>query len=207
MSNAGSGEHADDKVADISVVHACLRICKMGAKAPTFASIHGITSLENVSTISIAQAKDFIKMYNDTQPCMNNKLGGLHISRLGALIYWTRDCLWRQQPIMATNWTAAKMKLSLTLVESMTSTAGVKRSTSKRLPIDMDLGFFEWKIAIFIKIYTIPSLDGVQLCLYVARETKGYDWNPVTDAVDNTERLWYQVELTGPVFLADNKAS
>ena len=206
---AGAGDEEDPalEIDELEDLHSCLRTCKMGTKSEIFAAAHGVTCLTDLSEVTIVQSKELIKMFNDQQTRASNKLGGLHINRLAALIYWMRDSVRRQQPVIAADWTTAKMKLCIALVESLAGAADAKKSTAKIPPINMDLGFFKWKITILTKIGTIPSMDGVQSVLYVAREDKPATWNAQTDAVDDAERLRYQVQLSGPVFIADNKAA
>ena len=72
----------------------------MGTKAEPFALAHGATCLDDLSEITIVQAKEFIQIFNDQQT-HTTKLGGLHINHLAALIYWVRDDVCRQQPIVA----------------------------------------------------------------------------------------------------------
>ena len=58
-------------------------------------------------------------MLNSRQTHAANKFGELYINQLVVLIYWVRDSACPQQPMVETNWMAAKMRLCITFVESM----------------------------------------------------------------------------------------
>ena len=102
---------------------------------------------------------------------------------------------------------AAKMKLCITLVKSISSAADRKKSAAKIQPINMDLGFFKWKITILTKLDTIQYIDRVQSVKYVAGDNKPATWNPQTDVTNDVKCLRYQVQLAGPVYIVDNKAA
>ena len=70
------------------------------------------------------------------------------------------------------------MKMCIALVEIIYIATEVNNSTTKIRPINIDLGFFKWKITILTKIDTIQSMDGVQLVLCMACEDKQVTWNP-----------------------------
>ena len=67
---------------------------------------------------------------------------------------------------------AAKLKMCITLVKSVSCAAEVNKFTAKVQPMNMDLEFFKWKIAILTNIYTIPSMNDIQWALYVTCKDK-----------------------------------
>ena len=63
---------------ELEKLHACLRVCKMDAKAETFAAAHGSTCLTNLSEVTIVQDKTLTKMFNDEQTSTSMLSGVLH---------------------------------------------------------------------------------------------------------------------------------
>jgi hypothetical protein len=58
-----------------------------------------MTCFTDLNEVTIVQAKELMKMFNDQQT-RTTKLGGLHINRLAALIYLVLDCVCCQQTII-----------------------------------------------------------------------------------------------------------
>ena len=70
--------------------------------------------------------------------------------------------------------------------------------------IDIGIKWFKWENKLMMKLENTRSADGIQSCRYLARRPKPVGWNPIIDAIDNKERLMYQVPLSGGIFQIDD---
>jgi hypothetical protein len=134
-------------------------------------------------------------------------MGALNELKLEAFIYWARELQSRQIAVNVENWTEAQI---ITSINETQAAKDRKEGNDARLPevgtILLDTEFYDWADEFKNLLDSIQSGGIASMSiLYTIRPDKPDEWDPVTDATSDKERIMYQVLLTGTVFETDNK--
>lgn len=166
-----------------------------------FTTMTQLINLEMFQQLEFDQVKTIIKRYQTRYP--NQNLGMLVQNNLTGIIWYVKDLVRRQQPILPD-----KVQLQDIVDGHFAYKAYVqnkeKGENMTKLPkYDDKMEFDEW----FERVQDVLNMIyGSNLCpiSYVVRVDKPDNWDPKVDARTNLKQLMYQLELAGPEFEVDN---
>ena len=94
-------------------VRTILGICGLAPNIGRFITCHGITSMDDFEFIEHTETESVVKMHNDRYRTPIQKIGFPVQKKLKGFLYWYHDRLRRQEPIVAAEFTTARMKTAI----------------------------------------------------------------------------------------------
>ena len=167
-----------------------------------FSALTQLVSLELYQYLEFDQVKHLIKRYQTRYP--NQNLGVLVNNNLIGLIWYVKDLVRRQQPIMPDEVTAADIFQGYAAYKAYTANKEKGENMTKLPKYDDKIEFDEWYERV---TDVLNMIYGSNLCpiAYVVRLDKPDNWDPEIDARTDLERLTYQLALNGSEFDNDNQ--
>ena len=167
-----------------------------------FISLHGLTSINDFNLIEPHQAKDLVKASSTRHPAQ--AMGILIQNNLTGLIWYVKDKTRRGLPVEANSIALDDLHRGHMAYEAYVQNRD-KGENIKALEKWCDkYEFDDWDRKV---TETLSLVYGRNYCpvAYVIRPDKPIGWDPATDAVNDYERLMYQLPLNGIAFEQDNE--
>ncbi len=167
-----------------------------------FLALHGLTSINDFNLIEPHQAKELVKASNSRHP--TQAMGILVQNNLTGLIWYVKDRTRRGLPVDGNNIVLDDLHRGHLAYEAYVQNKD-KGDNIKALEKWCDkYDFDDWDRKV---TETLSLVYGRQYCpiAYVIRPDKPAGWDPVADAVNDYERLTYQLPLNGIAFDQDNE--
>ena len=167
-----------------------------------FMALHGLTSVYDFVLIEPHQAKDMVKASSARNPAQ--AMGILIQNNLTGLIWYVKDMTRRGLPIDPNTIVLNDLHRGHMAYEAYVQNRD-KGENIKALEKWCDkYDFDDWDRKV---TETLSLVYGRNYCpiAYVIRPEKPAGWDPVVDAVNDYERLMYQLPLHGIAFKQDNE--
>ena len=188
------------------IVLPLVRMTNVGANATRqtvqFIALHGLQSINDFNLIEPHQAKDLVKASSTRHPAQ--AMGILVQNNLTGLIWYVRDRARRGLPIDPNNIVMDDLHRGHMAYEAYVQNCD-KGENIKALEKWCDkYDFDDWDRKV---TETLSLVYGRNYCpiAYVIRPDKPDGWDPVADAVNDYERLMYQLPLAGIAYEQDNE--
>ena len=167
-----------------------------------FIALHGLTSIDDFNMVEPYQAKDLIKQSSTRHPAQS--MGILVQNNLTGLIWYVKDRARRGLPVDPNNIVLDDLRRGHLAYEAYVQNRD-KGENIKALEKWCDkFDFDDWDRKV---TETLSLIYGRNYCsiAYVTRPDKPAGWDPAVDAVNDYERLMYQLPLNGIAFEQDNE--
>ena len=184
-------------------VRSVLDTCGLGTNRNRFITCHDITSLTDFEIWEPDDAKTVIKMYNDRYGTGNQFLGFTTQVKIQGLLFWIKDETRRQRTPLAANFTAAVLVQSIKNFKVEKESKDADTAKVEVGKVQTDLGWFDWSESFESLCDSTQGVNGVPTS-YVIRRDKPAGWTP-DQALTESEKLKYQVPLTGAAYDRDNE--
>ena len=188
------------------IVLPLVRMTNVGANATRqtvqFIALHGLQSINDFNLIEPHQAKDLVKASSTRHPAQ--AMGILVQNNLTGLIWYVRDRARRGLPVDPNNIVMDDLHRGHMAYEAYVQNRD-KGENIKALEKWCDkYDFDDWDRKV---TETLSLVYGRNYCpiAYVIRPDKPDGWDPVADAVNDYERLMYQLPLAGIAYEQDNE--
>ena len=167
-----------------------------------FITLHGLTSIDDFNMVEPYQAKDLIKQSSTRHPAQS--MGILVQNNLTGLIWYVKDRARRGLPIDPNNIVLDDLRRGHLAYEAYVQNhdKGENIKALKKWCDKFDFDDWDRKVT-----ETLSLIYGRNYCsiAYVTRPDKPAGWDPAVDAVNDYERLMYQLPLNGIAFEQDNE--
>ncbi len=167
-----------------------------------FLALHGLNSVNDFNLIKPHQAKDMVKASSARHPAQ--AMGILIQNNLTGLIWYVKDRARRGLPVYANNILLDDLHRGHMAYEAYIQNRD-KGENIKALEKWCDkYDFDDWDCKV---TETLSLVYGHNYCpiAYVIRPDKLAGWDPAVNAVNDYERLMYQLPLNGIAFKQDNE--
>ena len=171
-----------------------------------FMNVHGLNGIADFADMYPDQAKYLVQMHNDNLPRTATRMGLISQNLIQGLIMWVIDRERRQLGLDIADLDAVVIREQQIEYQSYLQMKD-NAERIKGAPKFSDDGDFEdWDAAV---MNYLAQIMGMWLCGidYCCREDMGPTYDPVTDAMNDHERLMQQIEHAGPKYNVDNKAA
>ena len=167
-----------------------------------FLTLHGLTSINDFNLIEPNQAKDLVKGHSARYPAQ--AMGILVQNNLTGLIWYVKDKTRRGLPIDRDAIDMDDLRHGHMAYEAYVQNRDKGDNIKSLEKWNDKLEFDDWDRKV---TETLSLVYGRNYCpiAYVIRPDKPAGWNPVVDAVNDYERLMYQLPLVGVAFDQDNE--
>ena len=173
-----------------------------GWQTTQFMALHGLTSVNDFVLIEPHQAKDMVKASSARNPAQ--AMGILIQNNLTGLIWYVKDMTRRGLPIDANTIVLNDLHRGHMAYEAYVQNRDKGENIKALEKWCHKYDFDDWDRKV---TETLSLVYGRNYCpiAYVIRPEKPAGWDPVDDAVNNYERLMYQLPLHGIAFEQDNE--
>jgi hypothetical protein len=167
-----------------------------------FLALHGLTSVNDFNLIEPNQAKDLVKGHSARFPAQ--AMGVLVQNNLTGLIWYVKDKTRRGLPIDGNAIDMDDLRRGHMAYEAYVQNRDKGENIKSLEKWNDKLEFDDWDRKV---TETLSLVYGWNYCpiAYIIRPDKPAGWNPVVDAVNDYERLMYQLPLVGVAFDQDNE--
>lgn len=170
-----------------------------------FINFHDLTGLESLLDFKPSDASDLVDGFNSNMALNARRVGTRVSKKLALLIFWTIDRDRRQLAFDVNDLDEPALQAAQIAYDNYTAlkTAGEKVRIS--LPkFDPKNKFEDWDMEVMTRLSRVMGLFYTGIA-YVGRPDKGQGWDPLVDAVNDTEMLMYQLPHFGPKYECDNQ--
>jgi hypothetical protein len=167
-----------------------------------FLALHGLTSTDDFNLVEPHQAKELVKASNSRHPAQ--AMGILVQNNLTGLIWYVKDRTRRGLPIDGNNIILDDLRRGHMAYEAYIQNRDKGENIKSLEKWNDKLEFDDWDRKV---TETLSLIYGRNYCpiAYVIRPDKPAGWDPVVDAVNDYERLTYQLPLDGIAYDQDNE--
>jgi hypothetical protein len=159
-----------------------------------FMALHGLSSIEDFNFIEPHQAKDLVKASNGRHPAQS--MGILIHNNLTGLLWYVKDRTRRGLPLNPNMVTLDQLRQGHMAYEAYVQNHDKGENIKSLEKWNDKLESDDWDRKV---TETLSLVYGQNYCpiAYVIRPDKPAGWDPVVDAVNDYERLMYQLPLNG----------
>ena len=167
-----------------------------------FMALHGLSSIEDFRFIEPHQAKDLVKALNGRHPAQS--MGILIQNNLTGLLWYVKDRTRRGLPLDPNMVTLNQLRQGHMAYEAYVQNRDKGENIKSLEKWNDKLEFDDWDRKV---TETLSLVYGRNYCpiAYVIRPDKPAGWDPDVDAVNDYERLMYQLPLNGVAYNHDNE--
>ena len=178
---------------------------RMLVAANSFIDFHDITELGDFVIMKPSDAYVMFKAYNDSlQPRQRDrKFGSLIQKKFAGFLTWYHDQVKRGITPAATDFTADAMITAVNEFDTAKSDRETGKFTFDPPKLDTGMKWFTYKSQMLGGFALVKGVDNDYL-FYITLPIKPAGWVPA-DAKSELEAQSYQLALTGPVFVKDNR--
>lgn len=167
-----------------------------------FMALHGLSSIEDFNLIEPHQAKELVKASNGRHPAQS--MGILVQNNLTGLLWYVKDKTRRGLPLYPNMVTLVQLRRGHMAYEAYVQNRDKGENIKSLEKWNDKLEFDDWDRKV---TETLSLVYGRNYCpiAYVIRPDKPAGWDPAIDAVNDYERLMYQLPLNGVAYDQDNE--